>query len=126
MTNHTVRQGIVLFAHGSRDPLWHLPIEAVAQEIRQQHATVPVCCAYLEWSTPDLAGACQTLVAQGLNHLVVLPMFLGVGRHAREDLPRLISALQAQYPEIQFELKPSIGEHPKMIQLLAQIACGTA
>ena len=26
--------GVILFAHGSRDPLWRLPIDAVAQQMR--------------------------------------------------------------------------------------------
>ena len=122
MTQHTAGKGIVLFAHGSRDPLWHQPIEAVAAQLRQAHPSVPVRCAYLELSTPDLAGACQELLALGLRQLVVLPLFLGVGRHAREDLPRQIAALRAQYPAIQIQLEPAVGENPLLLRLLAQIA----
>ena len=29
-------QAIVLFAHGSRDPLWHRPIQAVAAQIKHR------------------------------------------------------------------------------------------
>jgi sirohydrochlorin cobaltochelatase len=123
MTDSAPRKGIVLFAHGSRDPLWHQPIEAVAQRIRLMHANLPVRCAYLELSTPDLSTVCQELAALGLNQLVVLPLFLGVGRHAREDLPRQIAALRSLYPQIQIELQPAIGENPQLVRLLAQIAC---
>jgi sirohydrochlorin cobaltochelatase len=49
-------------------------------------------------------------------------MFLGVGRHAREDLPHLVNDLVKAYPQVRFELVPSIGEHPAMTQLMAQIA----
>ena len=34
MTSPAPRHAIVLFAHGSRDPLWHKPMEAVAARIR--------------------------------------------------------------------------------------------
>lgn len=125
MTEAATRKAIVLFAHGSRDPLWHQPIEAVAQHIRQLHADVPVCCAYLELSTPDLATAFASLVAQARNHLVVVPLFLGVGRHAREDLPRQIAELRAHYPDIHIELQAAVGENPQLVRLLAQIACET-
>ena len=30
------RTGILLFAHGARDPQWALPFEAVATRLRQQ------------------------------------------------------------------------------------------
>jgi sirohydrochlorin cobaltochelatase len=116
------RRAIVLFAHGSRDPLWHKPMEAVAHQIAQSHPHVLVRCAYLELSTPDLATVCHALVDQGCKEIAVLPMFLGGGKHAREDLPLLIAGLRQQYPAVQFDLKPAVGEDPRLIQLLAGIA----
>ena len=56
-------RAIVLFAHGSRDPLWRAPIEAVATRIAQQAPDCPVRCAYLELTTPDLPQAVADLVA---------------------------------------------------------------
>ena len=51
-------------------------------------------------------------------------MFLGVGRHAREDLPEIVRGLTEAYPQMRFELVPAIGEHPAMTALMAQIAAG--
>jgi sirohydrochlorin cobaltochelatase len=116
------RRAIVLFAHGSRDPLWHKPMEAVAQQIAQSHPNALVRCAYLELSTPDLATVCHGLADQGCRDIAVLPLFLGVGKHAREDLPLLIAGLRQQYPAVRFDLKPAVGEDPRLIQLLAGIA----
>ena len=87
-TTPIIHRGIVLFAHGSRDPLWHKPIEAVAAHIATLSPHTPVVCAYLELSTPDLETATGTLVQQGVQAITILPMFLGVGKHAREDLPQ--------------------------------------
>lgn len=78
---------VVLFSHGSRDPLWRAPIEAVAARIKADHPQRPVVCAYLELSEPPLAQAVAGLVAAGATHVTVVPMFLGTGKHAREDLP---------------------------------------
>jgi len=113
---------VVLFGHGSRDPLWHLPMERVATLLRAQHGDWNVRCAYLELSQPDLPTVCQELAAAGIQSISVLPLFLGVGRHAREDLPLLLQAEQARYPHIAFSLKPAVGEDPRLLQLLAQIA----
>ncbi|OYQ40439.1 cobalamin biosynthesis protein CbiX [Rhodoferax sp. TH121] len=114
--------GIVLFAHGSRDPLWHRPIEAVAAQIRQSSPGALVACAYLELSTPDLPAAVADLVAQGARAVRIMPMFLGVGRHAREDLPALVHDLRVQYHLIPILLQDAVGEDPRMVRLLAQIA----
>ena len=115
-------RGIVLFAHGSRDPLWHRPIQAVAARIAQRAPDIAVRCAYLELSQPDLATACLELVEASIESIAVIPMFLGVGRHAREDLPLLVDQLRLQHPQVAFELKPAVGEDLRLIQLLARIA----
>lgn len=119
---------IILFAHGSRDPLWHKPIQAVAQRIAQRvaqqgDATV-VRCAYLELTVPDLPTVAQQLVDEGATSLDVVPMFLGVGRHAREDLPALMQALRVTYPSVDISCQPAVGEREALLDLLADIALG--
>ena len=113
---------IILFAHGSRDPLWHKPIQAVAERIRQREPSVAVACAYLELTQPDLPQAAQTLVAQGAQSLCIVPLFLGVGKHAREDLPVLVQALRQAHPNMAIHCQPAVGEQETLIDLLAEIA----
>jgi sirohydrochlorin cobaltochelatase len=120
----TLKRGIVLFAHGSRDPLWHKPMEAVAQRVRAQSPAANVVCAYLELSQPDLPTCAAALVAQGLSEITIVPMFLGVGKHAREDLPVIVAALRETHPQVTFQLQPAVGENPHLVALLAGIALG--
>ena len=122
MTHSSPQKGIVLFAHGSRDPLWHKPMEAVAAHIASLSPHTPVACAYLEFSTPDLPTAVGTMVDAGVRAIGILPMFLGVGRHAREDLPVLVTRLREQHPQVHFTLNPAVGEEDRLVHLLAQIA----
>ena len=119
----TPTQGIVLFAHGSRDPLWRAPIEAVEAHIRAHHPGVAVRCAYLELTTPDLPQAVEDLVDQGATAVTIVPMFLGTGKHAREDLPLLVQELRTAHPGVQFHVQTAIGEDPRMTALMAEIAC---
>lgn len=115
-------RGVILFAHGSRDPLWRAPIEAVAHTLTQQQPSALCTCAYLELTEPDLPTACQHLVDQGCTAITVLPMFLGTGRHARHDLPLLVEALRQQHPQVSFGVATAVGEDPRVTALLAQIA----
>ncbi len=114
--------GIVLFGHGSRDPLWRLPMEAVATRLRAAQPDALVRCAYLELDAPDLATATAELVAAGARRITVVPMFLGSGRHAREDLPQLVRQLQAAHPEVAFVLQKPVGEDDRVLDLIAKIA----
>jgi len=122
MAATTPPRGIILFAHGSRDPQWHLPMQAVAERVRQAAPQALVRCAYLELSTPDLPSCAADLAAAGVAAVTIVPMFLGVGRHAREDLPRLVAELQARHPGIAWQLQGAIGEDPRVTDLLARIA----
>jgi sirohydrochlorin cobaltochelatase len=114
--------GIVLFAHGSRDERWRAPVEAVARQVAALDPTARVACAYLELVAPDLRTAAQAMVAAGARRIRIVPLFLGMGRHVREDLPRLVDELQALHPGIAFSLRPAVGEDPEVIALLARKA----
>jgi len=122
MTPSPHQHGIILFAHGSRDALWRLPIEAVADRIQAVSPQTDVACAYLELTEPDLPKTAALMIERGIQHIVIVPMFLGVGRHAREDLPVLVKELQQRHPDVQFDLRRAIGEEPQLTQAMANIA----
>ena len=117
-----MKRAIVLFGHGSRDPLWRLPMETVATRLRTQHPDIAVRCAYLELDAPDLASATRELVGLGADQVTIVPMFLGTGRHAREDLPLLVRALEAEHPHVAFVLQKPVGEDGRVVELIAKIA----
>lgn len=114
--------GLLLFAHGARDPNWARPFEAVASLARAQHPGTPVELAYLEFMTPALPEAGARLAAQGCTRVVVVPLFLGAGGHVRKDLPLLIGQLADAYPDVEWELRPAIGELDSVMQAMAQAA----
>ena len=117
--------GVIVLAHGSRDPLWRAPVESVAQQIARGDALAVVSCAYLKLCEPDLATAARQLVEQGATHIRVLPLFFGMGKHAREDLPRHMADLAAAHTHTTFERLPTAGEDPRLTALLAKIALET-
>lgn len=123
MTSTTTESlGIILFAHGSREPQWRAPIEAVALQISGRQPDVRVRCAYLEICEPSLFDAASDLIAAGARQLRVFPLFLGVGKHAREDLPLLIAQVRSAHPDVPIELLPAAGEYAQMTALMADIA----
>jgi sirohydrochlorin cobaltochelatase len=126
-------KAIILFAHGSRDPAWRAPMEAVAKRIRAQQPSLAVECAYLELCEPDLPTCAIKIIAAHAHFyssngpldkksIRIIPMFLGMGKHAREDLPQLLTQLRTTHPLETFELAPTVGEDPRVIALLADLA----
>lgn len=117
-----VQRATILLAHGSRDPLWRRPVEAVAQRMSELEPALHVRCAYLESCAPDLPSCALELASLGVTSITVAPLFFGLGKHLRDDLPRLLRALQSDHPGIEFDLRKSIGEEARLIELLAQLA----
>jgi sirohydrochlorin cobaltochelatase len=115
---------IIVLAHGSRDPLWRAPVENLVERLKLKAPTQLVSCAYIELCEPDFATACAQLIERSaaLQVIKVLPLFFGVGRHAREDMPALVEAAQAAHPHIQFTLLPSAGEMPSVMNSVAEAA----
>lgn len=121
-SNNNPVRGIILFAHGSRDPLWRLPMQAVAQRVKQLDANATVACAFLELTEPSLPTCAVGMIEAGVQSLTIVPLFLGVGKHAREDLPPIIASLKARHPNVTVHVQPAIGENERVLDLLAHIA----
>ena len=118
--------GVIVFAHGSRDPLWRQPVESVAQQIARRRGDVGLAEFEVGAGHHGRSVAARQLVAQGVTRVRVLPLFFGMGKHAREDLPVLMAQLAATHPAVTFEQLPAAGEDPRLTALLAQIALETA
>jgi sirohydrochlorin cobaltochelatase len=125
MTLTTPPAGLVLFAHGARDPRWAQPFEAVAERVRAARPGTPVRLAYLEFMTPGLVEAGADLVAQGCQRVEVLPLFLGAGGHVRKDLPVLLASLRDAHPGVHFSLHPAVGEIDSVVQAMSDAALST-
>lgn len=118
-------QGLILFAHGARDPAWATPFETVAALVRRGDPSLHVQLAYLEFMQPTLADAGAALVQGGCERIALVPMFLGTGGHVRRDLPLLLDELRLAHPGVNFALHAAIGEiaavHGAMAEAIAAI-----
>lgn len=111
--------GLILFAHGSREPGWAEPFEQLTARVRLMAPEAQVRLAFLELMQPDLTSAAAQLVAAGVDRIRVVPIFLGQGGHLRRDLPLLIENLGAQFPEAKFSYASAAGEDPEVLDAIA-------
>lgn len=117
-----MKRGLLLFAHGARDPRWALPFEEIARRVRAGDPCIAVVLGYLEFMSPGLVEAGAALAAQGCDRVEVLPLFLGAGGHVRKDVPLLLEQLRQIHPEVQWSLRPTIGEAESVIEAMARSA----
>jgi sirohydrochlorin cobaltochelatase len=130
MTPSTIaphKTGVLLFAHGARDPNWARPFEQARALLAQRQGDAScVSLAFLEFMSPDLIAAGQGLATQGCTQVTVVPLFLGAGGHVRKDLPALLAQLRELHPEVDWQLAAAVGETDILVNALADAAAHLA
>jgi sirohydrochlorin cobaltochelatase len=117
-----MKQGIVLFGHGSRNAAWAEPFHAIRKEIEQSQVGTEVELGFLELMQPPLLEAIGRLAGRGVSRITIVPVFISAGSHVREDLPKLIDEALALNPRLEITVAASLGEAPEMLQAMAQYA----
>ena len=113
------KTALILFAHGARDPEWALPIQRVCSAVIAQAPDLRIERAFLEFMAPNLRDCAELLVTEGVERIVVLPMFIAQGGHLKRDVPILLEELRGRYPQIRFEQACPIGEAESIVQAMA-------
>ncbi|WP_034291874.1 sirohydrochlorin chelatase [Herbaspirillum sp. RV1423] len=115
-----MKQSLILFAHGARDPHWAEPFKRLRTLVQADLPDVEVELAFLELMTPDLPQLVAQQVAGGAQRVTIVPVFLGQGGHVRRDLPVLIEQLRRMHPGVIFHIAEAAGEDAGVLQALAQ------
>lgn len=114
--------GIILFAHGARDPAWAAPIEAIRDALLAEDRLARVETAYLEFLSPDLPEAIDRLAARHVARIVVVPVFMAHSGHTKRDLPALLDAARARHPGLEIRVAAPIGEATEIVRAIARYA----
>lgn len=115
-------RAVILLDHGSREPEANAQLAALAALVAKRLPEQRLSCAHLSLAAPSLAEAAAACVRDGAREITVVPCFLAPGRHVREDLPRLLAALEASHPDVTFRLAEPLGADPGVAEALAERA----
>ncbi len=123
MTNPS---SLILIAHGSKDPRWCKPFERLEKSLKSDLGANGVFLSYMEFAEPTLMEAASKAVNSGTKTIKVLPLFMAGGSHVDQDIPPQVESVRKQFPGVQVELLPPIGEHPEFVKLICQVAVKSA
>ena len=112
-------QGIVLFAHGARDPNWAAPFYRIRSHLLARAPGTPVEIAFLEHMTPDLTRAIGSLADQGVERITLVPLFMGRGGHLQHDLPQLVAQALSAHPGVLVRTTLALGEVDGLLDAIA-------
>jgi sirohydrochlorin cobaltochelatase len=121
-----LKRGIVLFAHGARDPGWALPVQRLAGLVAARDAGARVETAFLEHLPPPLEQAVDNLLREGIHDITVVPVFIAQGGHLKQDLPRIVAAIRDSHPQLMIRLAPPMGESTAVLEAMAEFASSSS
>ena len=115
----------LLVSHGSRDPRPEVAMQQLAGLVADKLANAEhlVGIAALELQPQPLHQRIQEFatLAEGVDCLQVVPLFLLPGVHVMTDIPEQIAlAKQALGEDMIINLQPHLGSHPDLVPLLSQ------
>ena len=125
MTTCTANSALLLFAHGSSDPGWAEPFIKLKAAIQAREPDRKIELAFLERMEPSFDDAVISLHRQGVKRITVAPIFLAIGGHMRNDLPKLIEETR-QRTGIEFDVLPALGEADSLIAAIADWVTASA
>ena len=116
--------GIIIVDHGSRREESNQMLEQVAElfgkRFRERYDIVEP--AHMELAEPSIATAYARCAQRGAQRIVVVPFFLGPGKHWTQDIPRLTADAARQFPQTRYHVTPTLGIDDLILDLLEKRA----
>jgi len=109
---------VLLIAHGSRRDSANRDLTELANQVAARGPWTIVETSYLELAEPTISEGAARCVKQGAVQVLMLPYFLSTGAHVTEDLQRHRHELAAMFPDVTFVLRPPLGPHPLLVELV--------
>lgn len=109
---------VILVDHGSKIDESNALLEKIVDGYRRQYGWKMVEPAHMELAEPSIAIAFQRCVEQGAKLVVVMPYFLGPGRHWSEDIPRLAAEANAGFPAVKHLVTAPLGLHELLLRVV--------
>jgi len=111
-------EALLMIGHGSRAEEANLGMFSIASRIRETEKVPIVECGFLQLCPPTIEEALDRCVDQGAERVHMIPYFLHVGIHIREDIPEVVAACRKKYPEVEILLGDQLGDDPLLARIV--------
>ena len=115
-----MKEAVLLLAHGSRRIEANEEWENIWQLFTKRHPNLLVSGSFIEFAEPNMEKGVHLLIEKGAEKIYIVPLFLTVGNHLRQNIPERLHALQEQYKEVELVLTEHLGVDPLLVQIIEQ------
>lgn len=111
---------LVLAGHGTRDRAGIVECLALADRVRSLLPGVRVEAAFVELTPPTIESALASVLDDGADGVVVVPLMIGAGGHVRADIPEAIEAGRHGYGQARVVCSRHLGAPAPMVSAALQ------
>ena len=115
-----MKTAVLLMAHGSRIPEANDAVREIAAMVKEMTLFDLVEVSFREQHLPNIQQGIDTCVDQGAERIILMPYFLYMGAHVREDLPKEMAEAEQRYPRVEFVMGGHLGAHRKLAEIVAE------
>ncbi|MHB1418431.1 MAG: sirohydrochlorin chelatase [Bacillota bacterium] len=111
--------GTLFLGHGSRvSEANAVLIEICRQIVEKKNGIGFFRVAFLQFGQPSLEEAIQSMVEDGAEQIMVVPVFLVPGNHIISDIPALLEHCRAAHPGLKIFFAENIGADHRIADIL--------
>ena len=110
------KYGVMVCGHGSRDEDAVSEFLNFAKKLKNQLLQYELDWGFLEFANPVIKSGLDSLREKGIREIMSLPVMLFAAGHAKNDIPSVLNAYQAQYPELSISYGRELGIDLKLIR----------
>lgn len=110
------KYGVMVCGHGSRDEDAVSEFLNFAKKLKNQLLQYELDWGFLEFANPVIKSGLDSLREKGIREIMSVPVMLFAAGHAKNDIPSVLNAYQAQYPELSISYGRELGIDLKLIR----------
>ena len=110
------KYGVMVCGHGSRDEDAVSEFLSFAKKLKNQLLQYELDWGFLEFANPVIKSGLDSLRQKGIKEIMSVPVMLFAAGHAKNDIPSVLNAYQAQYPELSILYGRELGIDLKLVR----------
>jgi sirohydrochlorin ferrochelatase len=113
---------LLLVDHGSRFSSANQVLDDLVALLRRLRPDLIVHAAHMELASPSIPEGLAACAAAGASEIVVHPYMLAPGRHASEDIPRMVKEATRDLKGVTCRVTTPLGVHQKLAEIILERA----
>ena len=110
------KYGVMVCGHGSRDEDAVSEFLNFAKKLKNQLLQYELDWGFLEFANPVIKSGLDSLRQKGIKEIMSVPVMLFAAGHAKNDIPSVLNAYQAQHPELSISYGRELGIDLKLVR----------